>query len=142
MPKRPVIPKSDAKIAALFETLLPADERVVIRPMFGHRAAFVNGHMFTGTFGSQVFVRLDEQSRTDLLAIAGAAPFEPMKGRPMREYVQLPKALLTEPHEARIWVERSLAWISTLPPKGPTKGAKSSARRPRPAGRTRAREDT
>ena len=43
MPRRPVMPKSDAKIAALFETLLPADERVVMRPMFGHRAAFVNG---------------------------------------------------------------------------------------------------
>jgi hypothetical protein len=39
------MPKSDPNIAALFERLLPTDERIVIRPMFGHKAAFVNGHM-------------------------------------------------------------------------------------------------
>jgi TfoX/Sxy family transcriptional regulator of competence genes len=66
MAKRPTMPTCDPKIAALFETLLPIDERVVIRPMFGHKAAFVNGNMFTGTFGKHVFVRLDEPSRPEL----------------------------------------------------------------------------
>ena len=66
--------------------------RVAIRPMFGHKAAFVNGNMFTGTFGKHVFVRLDEPSRAELLTVAGANPFEPMKGRPMTEYVQLPES--------------------------------------------------
>jgi TfoX/Sxy family transcriptional regulator of competence genes len=84
---------SVAIAGAVFQTFLPADPRIVIRPMFGHTAAFVNGHMFAGTFGPEVFVRLDEPSRADLLAMAGAKPFEPMKGRPMRGYVQLPEAL-------------------------------------------------
>lgn len=117
MAKRPPMPKSDPKIAGLFETLLPADERIAIRPMFGHKAAFVNSHMFTGTFGSHVFVRLDEPSRAELLAVAGAAPFEPMKGRPMREYMQLPDTFLAEPTKAKVWVERALTWTSMLPPK-------------------------
>ena len=51
MAKRPTLPKSDPKVAALFDRLLPSDKRIVIRPMFGHKAAFVNGHMFTGTSG-------------------------------------------------------------------------------------------
>lgn len=65
MAKRPTMPKSDPTIAALFETLLPTDERIVIRPMFGHKAAFVGGNMFTGAFGKHVFVRLDEPSRVE-----------------------------------------------------------------------------
>jgi hypothetical protein len=69
MAKRPTMPKSDPKIAALFERLLPTDERIVIRAMFGHKAAFVNGHMFSGTFGKHIFVRLDEPSRVELFSI-------------------------------------------------------------------------
>jgi TfoX/Sxy family transcriptional regulator of competence genes len=68
--------------------------------MFGHKAAFVGGSMFTATFGKHVFVRLDEPSRVELLRVAGAKPFEPMKGRPMTEYVQLPEAFLSEPPKA------------------------------------------
>jgi len=137
MAKRPSMPKADPKTAATFQTLLPADPRIVIRPMFGHTAAFVNGHMFAGTFGAQVFVRLDEPSRAELLAMAGAKRFEPMKGRPMREYVQLPEALLGEPQQARTWVERALASTSTLPPKARTD--KASVQRRKPAARTQPR---
>ena len=72
MPTRPTVPKSDPETARLFETLLPHDPRIVVRPMFGHRAAFVNGNMFAGTFGADVFVRLDEHSRSELLAISGS----------------------------------------------------------------------
>jgi TfoX/Sxy family transcriptional regulator of competence genes len=128
MAKRPTMPKSDPKIAALFERLLPTDARVVIRPMFGHKAAFVNGHMFTGTFGKYVFVRLDEPSRVELLTVAGAKPFEPMEGRPMKEYVQLPESFLSEPSRAKAWLERALHWTSTLPAKGTKKRGTTSGR--------------
>jgi len=135
MAKRPAMPKSDPMIAALFETLLPIDERVVIRPMFGHKAAFVSGNMFTGTFGKDIFVRLDEPSRAELLAVDGAKPFEPMKGRPMTEYVQLPESLLNEPPKAKAWLERALHWTSRLPAKSRKKGGATSGR----ASRTKVR---
>src|SRR5437867_3469968 len=79
--KRPTLPKADARTAAWFTTVLPDDPRIVIRPMFGHAAAFINGHMFAGTFGTEVFVRLDDQARRELLGVEGAKRFEPMKGR-------------------------------------------------------------
>ena len=129
MAKRPTMPKSDPTIAALFETLLPTDERIVIRPMFGHKAAFVSGNMFTGTFGKHIFVRLDEPSPVELLRVAGAKSFEPMEGRPMTEYVQLPESFLNEPPIAKAWLERALQWASTLPGKGSKKrGATSGSR--------------
>jgi TfoX/Sxy family transcriptional regulator of competence genes len=119
MTKRPTMPKADPKTSAVFHRLLPADDRVSVRPMFGHSAAFVNGNMFAGTFGSHVFVRLDEAGRGELLAVPGAAPFAPMKDRPMKEYVQLPASWLGEPAPAKIWVARALEWTARLPVKSP-----------------------
>ncbi len=63
MTKRPSMPKSDPHTAAIFQALLPDDPRIAMRPMFGHAAAFVGGNMFAGTFGTHVFVRLDQDSR-------------------------------------------------------------------------------
>jgi hypothetical protein len=46
-----------------------------------------------------------------------AEQFEPMSGRVMREYVVVPKVLLKAPGELRAWVEKSLAYVSSLPAK-------------------------
>lgn len=83
------MPKPDAEARALFESLVPEHPDVRTRPMFGNVAAFVNGNMFTGLYGSDVFVRLPEKDRAALTGEGGAA-LEPMPGRPMREYVVLP----------------------------------------------------
>jgi TfoX/Sxy family transcriptional regulator of competence genes len=115
--KRLSMPKSDPQVAALFRSLLPGDDRVMVRPMFGYAAAFVNGNMFAGTFGGQVFVRLAEPLRTELLAVAGATPFAPMPGRPMKDYVQLPPKMLGDRSAASAWVQRALESTSALPPK-------------------------
>ena len=129
MTTRPVMPKADPKTAALFRTLLPTDARITVRPMFGHTAAFVNGHMFAGTFGAHVFVRLDVPSRAALLALPGATVFAPMKNRPMKDYVQLPPAMLTDPSTATTWIARALDWTSTLPAKSTPTRRSTSARR-------------
>ena len=115
MAKQPAMPKADPATAASFRAALPNDARIAIRPMFGHTAAFVNGNMFAGTFGSDVFVRLPEAARSELLALEGARPFSPMKGRPMAEYVQLPPR--RDAALAKAWFRRSLEWAATLPPK-------------------------
>jgi len=53
--------------------------------MFGNISAFVNGNMFAGLFGNDLFVRLSKESRKELLEKQGASLLEPMKGRPMKE---------------------------------------------------------
>lgn len=104
-----------------FAQLLPDHPDVSRRPMFGNLAGFVGGNMFLCLFGSDIAVRLEEDERTELLAEAGAAPFEPMPGRPMREYVVLPPDWRDEPARAAEWVDRSLEFARTLPPKQPKK---------------------
>jgi TfoX/Sxy family transcriptional regulator of competence genes len=110
-------PRADPRAVARFEGLVPAADDVVVRPMFGHPAAFVTGNMFLGVFGDSVFLRLSETDRPAGLRLAGAHLFEPMPGRPMREYVVLPPALADDRTLARPWVDRSLRYARGLPPK-------------------------
>jgi TfoX/Sxy family transcriptional regulator of competence genes len=109
--------KSPPELIAAFEKAAPKDPRAVKRPMFGYPALFVNGNMFAGTYQDKVVVRLAEPDRAKLLMERGAGPFEPMAGRPMKEYVVVPPALVAKPASLRAWIERGLSYAATLPPK-------------------------
>jgi len=85
--------------------------------MFGNESAFVNGNMFYGLFGNDLFVRLSDEDRKELLENKGSSLLEPMKGRPMKEYVVLPRAWMDQPETLQRWVSRSLQWASQLPEK-------------------------
>jgi TfoX/Sxy family transcriptional regulator of competence genes len=111
---------------AWFDELLPTDQDVVRRPMFGNLAGFVNGNMFLCLFGEDVAVRLDETGRDELYA-EGGSPFEPMEGRPMKEYVVLPRDFRTDLTGATGWVARSLEHARAMPPKAPKKAAQKKA---------------
>src|SRR5918999_1478664 len=86
------------------------------RKMFGYPAVFLGGNMVAGLYQDTVMVRLPEAERRDRLD-AGWSLFEPMPGRPMREYVALPLELVADAAETRAWIERAAAYVRTLPPK-------------------------
>jgi TfoX/Sxy family transcriptional regulator of competence genes len=122
-PPMPKIPKPDEETKALFESVVPDHPNVTTRPMFGNVSAFVHGNMFMGLFGRDLFLRLSDEDR-DAVTAAGGGPFEPMPGRPMRDYVLVPGAWLEQPARLREWADRSLEWAEALPPKErkPAKG--------------------
>src|SRR5262249_23596259 len=107
------IPKPTAADKARFESLVPSDTRVAVKPMFGNLGAFVNDNMFMGLFGTDIGVKLDAAGQADLSA-AGGGPFGPAE-RPMGGYVSLPTALSDD--QAKTWIARSLAYVAALPPK-------------------------
>src|SRR5438105_6784515 len=107
------IPKPTTADKARFESLVPADARVTVKPMFGNLGAFVNGNMFMGLFGPDIGVKLDDAGQRELLA-SGGGPFGPAE-RPMGGYVSLPTTLSEA--EAQQWIARSLAYVVALPPK-------------------------
>ena len=111
----PRSPKSDAAARGVFRALVPDDERVTVRPMFGSVAAFASGQMFMGLYADDLFVRLAESDRERVIA-AGGGPLEPMPGRPMREYVTLPD-WRSQPDTVHEWAAKSLAYALSLPPK-------------------------
>ena len=111
-------PRADEKTRAFFQSIMSDYPGVELKPMFGHIAAFINGNMFAGTFGSDIALRLSTEARAELLREEGASVFEPMPGRPMKEYVMLPSPWLNDPEKVRRWVSRALEWAAQLPPKG------------------------
>ena len=118
------LPKPTEETKDFFASVVPDHPAVSIRPMFGQLSAFVNGNMFMGIFGDDVFVRLSEDDRAALLR-EGGGPFEPMSGRPMKEYVVLPGAWRDDPDRIREWAARSLDHAEELPPKPPKPKKKS-----------------
>jgi TfoX/Sxy family transcriptional regulator of competence genes len=111
------IPHSSKESEAILRALLPAGKEITVRPMFGNLAAFVGGNMSVGLYGEDLFVRLSDTDRSDLLENEGAAVFEPMKGRQMKEYVVVPRSWKRDPAKIKPWVTRSLEWSRKLPVK-------------------------
>jgi TfoX/Sxy family transcriptional regulator of competence genes len=88
------------------------------RNMFGFPAYFINNNMFTGTFEGNLFIRLPEEDREKILKdYKRVKIFEPMSGRPMKEYVVLPKVLYKNKKSFSKWLEKSVEYVSSLPPK-------------------------
>jgi TfoX/Sxy family transcriptional regulator of competence genes len=132
-------PTDDDK--AWFAGLVPEHPAVTSRPMFGNVGAFVNGNMFLCLFGQVAAVRLGDQDRAELLAEEGAETFEPMAGRPMKDYAVLPpewRSAAGGAERTAAWVQRSLDHALTLPPKQPkpAKAAKQSKQPKAPAKRS------
>jgi TfoX/Sxy family transcriptional regulator of competence genes len=108
--------KTPPELAATFDRAAPKDPKVVRKPMFGYPALYLNGNMFAGTFQDKIVARLSEVGRERALK-AGAKPFEPMPGRPMKEYVVVPAADVAKPAALAKWIEQARAYATTLPDK-------------------------
>jgi len=111
------IPPPTPEAIATFERWCPDDPKVSVRKMFGQPAAFLNGHLFFGVFGPQVFLRLPESTVTEGPAAARLRSFEPFPGRPMREYFVLPPKVVSDAKRVRALRGASMAFVAGLPPK-------------------------
>ncbi len=89
------------------------------RKMFGCPAFYINGNMFAGVYGQQLFLRLPPEQREELHSGLGAKPFEPMAGRPMKEYVAMPEAVWSDPAAMDEWMRRSVEFVAAMPAKLP-----------------------
>ncbi len=98
--------------------------------MFGYPTCFVNGNMFAGVHQDSLFIRLSETDQETILSDwEDSRQLEPMPGRPMKEYVVLPKELYDDPRLLREWLDRSFQYVSSLPLKQ-EKTKKNAPRRP------------
>ena len=127
--------RSPDALVQRFTEIVPKDPRVERRKMFGYPAAFVAGNLFMGLHQEALILRLSEEDRTSFLKIEGASVFEPMAGRPMREYVVVPPSILAGMRPLASWIRRSLDYSSSIPPKSAVK-AKGRATASRAATRS------
>jgi TfoX/Sxy family transcriptional regulator of competence genes len=109
--------KAPQALMDLFTDSLPDAAGLTSRKMFGYPAAFVHGNMMAGVFGDGIFARLPPELRAELERDHGARSFEPMAGKPMKDYLGLPEAIVAD--EQRLAAVLSAAYHATaaLPPK-------------------------
>lgn len=100
-----------------FEYGFPDDERAERKKMFGMPAGFVNGNMFYGVFANGVVFRVGEDVRDEMCEQDGIVPFEPMPGRPWREYIHADADRWAESDELQTWAIEALEFTAKMPPK-------------------------
>ncbi len=94
------------------------DKNCDYRKMFGYPAFFVNGNMFVGVHGDKLFLRLSDAGMAEIKKECNdVSAFEPMPGRAMKGYVVLPKSLYSDVKAFEEWLDKSISYASTLPPK-------------------------
>jgi TfoX/Sxy family transcriptional regulator of competence genes len=121
------LPKPGEAAKAAFTRLVPDQPNVALRPMFGNLAAFVNGNLFAGLFGEDLFVRLPDAESVAVKA-RGGRDFEPMPGRAMKGYVIVPKTWRNQSDATIAWIKRALELTGAMPPK--TAKPKSEGKKP------------
>ncbi len=88
------------------------------KAMFGSPVYFVNDQMVTGVHQDNVFLRLSDADRDAFKGqFKNAAAFEPIKGRVMKEYVVVQPQVYGDEPAFKHWVERSMEYARSLPPK-------------------------
>ena len=113
----PGFEKSPPELVTRFGEVVARFPEVARRKMFGFPAIFVGGNLVSGLYEEAWMVRLPDEDRTELLAIPGAAPFEPMAGRTMKGYAVLPPAIVADDAALESWLRRAIAFGQTLPAK-------------------------
>ena len=111
------MPKSSSESISYFAEIVPSDPDIVQKKMFGYPSCFVNGNLFLGLHGDDVILRLGADRLASFMHEEGAAQFEPMPGRPMKEYAVAPKAVRDDTARLAAWISEALAYARTLPPK-------------------------
>ena len=89
---------------------------VVEKKMFGGIAFMVRGNMCCGVNGSNLMVRVGAEQYDDAVSLPHARPMD-FTGRPMRGLVYVDGNGLETDKNLREWIDLSMKFVSTLPPK-------------------------
>lgn len=116
----PTFRKSSPELIARFDELAVLAGDADRKQMFGYPTCVLRGNMFMGLYEDSLILRLAESDRAEFTDRHGATAFEPMPGRPMKEYVVVPPTLLND-DAVGDWVRRSRAYAEQLPAKKPRK---------------------
>jgi TfoX/Sxy family transcriptional regulator of competence genes len=90
--------------------------------MFGGLCFTVHGNMAVGVTGDDLMVRLAPDEGEEALAQPGARPMD-FTGKPMKGFVFVSADHLKTKRMLQRWVDRGVAFASSLPPKKPKRSA-------------------
>lgn len=128
--------KAPETLIKRFNSLLPQHPDAEPRLMFGYAACFVKGNFWMGLHQDDVVVRLPDGLEKRFDALNGAAPFDPMGGRPMKAWFVVPKAVVASDDALGRLMQATFAAVQKLPGKvkapkaAKAKAAKAKAKKP------------
>jgi hypothetical protein len=122
----PSFDKSPPELVARFDELAALVPDATREQMFGYPSCVLGGNMFMSLFKERLILRLGEADRLEFMDTHRTGLFEPMPGRPMKEYVVVPPTLAAD-RKVESWVAKAHAHAASLPAKKP-KPAKGAPR--------------
>lgn len=105
-------PEAAARLRKAYEAVSGVDEK----KMFGGIAFMVNGHMSCGVVNSLLMVRVGPRLYEEALSRSHARPMD-FTGKPMKGFVFVAPEGFASDAALSSWVESSLEFVSSLPPK-------------------------
>jgi TfoX/Sxy family transcriptional regulator of competence genes len=103
----------DEGLAERIRDLLP---KATEKKMFGGVAWMERGNLVAGVWKESLIARVPAEETAKALKEKGVSPFD-VTGRPMRGWVLVEAEAVAEEPELKEWVERSRAYVRTLPAK-------------------------
>jgi hypothetical protein len=106
----------DEKLAGRVRKLLNGQPVLEEKRMFGGLAFLVNGHMCCGVLNDDLVLRVAPEQYNEAISRPYARPMD-FTGRPMRGFLYVSPAGFRSARDLRTWIQGSLQFISSLPPK-------------------------
>src|SRR5215208_3114181 len=106
----------DQQLAERIGKALEKRKGITEKKMFGGVAFLLSGNMCCGVSGNDMIVRLAPDETASALAEPNTRVFD-MTGRPMKGWIVVAANGLGTDAELRTWVDRSVKFASSLPPK-------------------------
>lgn len=106
----------DEHLAARVREILSDREGVTSKQMFGGIAFMLSGNMACGVIKDDLCLRLGEELGEQALAEPHTRLMD-FTGKPMKGFVYVSPEGTERDGDLRRWVERAVAFASTLPPK-------------------------
>ena len=106
----------DEILAARLRDLLAGNDAVNEKKMFGGVAFLVNGNMSVGVYREWLIARLSAETAGEALQRPGAKVMD-ITGRPMKGWLMVAPDGVADAESLRAWVDESVAFAASLPPK-------------------------
>ena len=109
--------KPPPELVERFNAALPEHPDLAPKKMFGYPASFVKGNFFTGLHNDNVVIRLPDEVKAKMGELEGAPRFDPMGGRPMKQWWVLPKSVTGDAKKLKAFVKKAFELVQPLPGK-------------------------
>ncbi len=106
----------DEGLAQRLRELLERRRGVTEKKMFGGLCFMLNGHMFVGIVKQTLMARVGPERYADAMKQPHARAMD-FTGKPMKGMVFVEPAGFDSGRELEAWVDRTLEFVATLPPK-------------------------